>query len=147
LIARLTTLFPLWALGLALIAYIWPALFVHLKPAIVPLLGLVMFGMGMTLTWGNFAEIFRRPALLGLGTLLQFLVMPLAAWLIAVVLDLPPALFAGLVLVGSCPGGTASNVVCYLARGDVALSISLTTVSTLFAVIATPPLTLGPRVG
>ncbi|MDD3519211.1 MAG: bile acid:sodium symporter family protein [Chromatiales bacterium] len=142
MIARLTALFPLWALLASWLAYAAPETFAGGKAAIVPLLGLVMFGMGMTLTWGNFAEVLRRPGIIALGTLLQFLVMPAAAWLVAFALGLPPLLAAGLILVGSCPGGTASNVICYLARGDVALSITLTTVSTLLAVVATPALTL-----
>ena len=142
MISRMTSLFPLWALLASALAYSAPEVFAGWRPAIVPLLGLVMFGMGMTLTWGNFAEVLRRPGMVLLGTLLQFLVMPAAAWLVARMLGLPPMVAAGLVLVGSCPGGTASNVVCYLARGDVALSITLTTLSTLLAVVATPALTL-----
>jgi BASS family bile acid:Na+ symporter len=97
--------------------------------------------MGMTLTPANFAQVLRRPGDVALGAGLQFLLMPLLAHLVARALDLPPAIAAGLILVGSCPGGTASNVVCYLARGDVALSITLTTASTLLAVVATPALT------
>ena len=142
MISLLTSLFPLWAVLASVLAYAAPQLLVPWKPAIVPLLGLVMFGMGMTLTWTSFAEVLRRPAVVLLGTLLQFLIMPAAAWLVGMVLGLPPMIAAGLVLVGSCPGGTASNVVCYLARGDVALSITLTTLSTLLAVLATPALTL-----
>ncbi|MET0069535.1 MAG: bile acid:sodium symporter family protein [Candidatus Thiodiazotropha sp.] len=141
MINLITRLFPLWAVLFSLIAYANPGLFVDLKPAIVPLLGVVMFGMGMTLTWDNFSAVLKRPGIIGLGVLLQYLVMPLAAWLIALLLGLPPYLMAGLVLVGACPGGTASNVVCYLARGDVALSITLTTASTLLAIVATPLLT------
>lgn len=141
LIHRITSLFPLWAILLSATALMWPELYVGMKPAIVPLLGVVMFGMGMTLTWTNFAEVLRRPMVIGVGVLLQFLVMPLAAWLIGTLLGLPLPLLVGLVLVGACPGGTASNVICYLARGDTALSITLTTCSTLLAVFATPALT------
>ncbi len=141
IIHRITSLFPLWALLLSVSALLWPNIYVGMKPAIVPLLGVVMFGMGMTLTWSNFAEVLRRPKVIGVGVLLQFLLMPLAAWLIGTLLSLPLALLVGLVLVGACPGGTASNVICYLARGDVALSITLTTCSTLLAVFATPALT------
>ncbi|QYY34411.1 bile acid:sodium symporter family protein [Ruficoccus sp. ZRK36] len=140
--ARFTSLFPVWAILFSGLAYAIPAPFAALKPAIVPLLGLVMLGMGLTLSWDNFAAVLRRPGTILLGVALQYLVMPLAAWAIAAALDLPPMLLAGLVLVGSCPGGTASNVICYLGRGDVALSITLTTVSTLLAVLATPLLTL-----
>ncbi|MEW8505380.1 MAG: bile acid:sodium symporter family protein [Candidatus Thiodiazotropha sp.] len=141
MISLITRLFPLWALLFSLIAYVIPDLFIDLKPAIVPLLGVVMFGMGMTLNWNNFAAVLKRPGILGFGVLLQYLLMPLVAWLIAELFALPPYLMAGLVLVGSCPGGTASNVVCYLARGDLALSITLTTASTLLAIVATPLLT------
>ncbi|MES9946148.1 MAG: bile acid:sodium symporter family protein [Candidatus Thiodiazotropha sp.] len=141
MINQITRLFPLWAVLFSLMAFGKPDLFIDLKPAIVPLLGVVMFGMGMTLTWRNFTAVLKRPAAIGLGVLLQYLVMPLAAWVIAELLGLPPYLMAGLVLVGACPGGTASNVVCYLARGDVALSITLTTASTLLAIVATPLLT------
>jgi len=111
------------------------------RPAIVPLLGLIMFGMGATLTVADFAAVVRRPARLALGALLQFGGMPALAWLVARALDLPPELATGLVLVGACPGGTASNVICFLARADVALSITLTAVSTVAAVVATPLLT------
>lgn len=138
---RITLLFPLWALLASASALFWPEIYTGLKPTIVPLLGLVMFGMGMTLTWENFVEVARRPRIIALGVALQFLLMPLFAWLFGTMLGLPTALLAGLVLVGACPGGTASNVVCYLARGDVALSITLTTASTLLAVFATPILT------
>ena len=141
MIHRITSLFPLWAVLLSLSAYLWPDYFAGMKPAIVPLLGVVMFGMGMTLTWGNFAEVLQRPKVILIGLLLQYLLMPLAAWVIGTLLGLSTPLLVGLVLVGACPGGTASNVICYLARGDVALSITLTTCATLLAVLATPALT------
>lgn len=149
MIARLTSLFPVWALLLACLAFLRPAWFADLAPGIVPLLGLVMFGMGITLTPASFAAVARRPRLVALGLTLQFSLMPALAWLVGVGLGLEAQLLAGLVLVGSCPGGTASNVVCYLARGDLALSITLTTLSTLAAVVATPLLTwlyVGTRV-
>ncbi|MES9827602.1 MAG: bile acid:sodium symporter family protein [Candidatus Thiodiazotropha sp.] len=141
MINYITRLFPVWALLFSLVAYGEPDIFVDMKPAIVPLLGVVMFGMGMTLTWKNFTDILKKPVVIGFGVLMQYMVMPFAAWSIAVLFGLPPYLMAGLVLVGACPGGTASNVVCFLARGDVALSITLTTASTLLAIIATPILT------
>jgi bile acid:Na+ symporter, BASS family len=136
-----TRLFPVWALLFSLLAYWTPTLFSGLKASIVPLLGVVMFGMGMTLTWHSFSVVLKRPYIIGLGVFLQYLIMPMTAWLIGELLGLPPYLMAGLVLVGACPGGTASNVVCYLARGDVALSITLTTASTLLAILLTPVLT------
>jgi BASS family bile acid:Na+ symporter len=143
MINHITRLFPVWAILLSLLAYGKPDLFVDLKRAIVPLLGVVMFGMGMTLSWKSFSTVLQRPVVVGLGVLMQYLLMPLAAWLIAFSLSLPPYLMAGLILVGASPGGTASNVVCYLTRGDVALSITLTTAtaSTLLAIVATPILT------
>ncbi|WP_281168001.1 bile acid:sodium symporter family protein [Thioflavicoccus mobilis] len=148
-VTRFTALMPLWALLGALAAYLEPAPFTAMQGLIVPLLGVVMLGMGMTLTVSDFAAALRRPKVVALGVGLQYLVMPLLGWAIGLALGLPPALLAGLVLVGACPGGTASNVVCYLARGDVALSITLTTCSTLIAIVATPLLTwlyVGERV-
>jgi BASS family bile acid:Na+ symporter len=141
-IMNVTGLFPLLAVLGALLAILIPEWFVPLKPAIVLLLGLVMFGMGITLTGKNFLAVLQRPLPVFLGVLLQFLLMPLAGWVFANLFGLPPQLLAGLVLVGCSPGGTASNVICYLANGDVALSITLTLTSTLLAVIATPLLTL-----
>lgn len=139
---RITALFPLWAMLGVLVAWMLPQWLVPLKVAIVPLLGLVMFAMGMTLTTDDFLTVLRRPFPVMLGVVLQFLLMPLAAWVLAKLAGLPPQLAVGLMLVGCSPGGTASNVICYLAKGDVALSITLTTVSTLLAIIATPLLTL-----
>ncbi len=141
MLQRATDLFPVWALAGAGAALLRPEAFAPLRPAIVPLLGVIMFGMGITLRAGDFLAVLGRPALLLGGAALQFGVMPLAAWLVARGLGLEPALLAGLVLVGSCPGGTASNVICFLARADVALSISLTAFSTLVGVFATPLLT------
>lgn len=140
--ARLTALFPLWALLFTGLAYLLPDLFSGLRPTIPWLLGLVMLGMGLSLHPRDFVQVARRPGVVGLGVGLQYLLMPLLAWGIAMALGLSPALLAGMVLVGASPGGTASNVICYLARGDVALSITLTAVSTLLAVLLTPALTL-----
>ena len=136
-----TILFPIGAVGISILSYLYPALLADYKGAIIPLLGLVMLGMGMTLRPENFLEICKRPRVIAIGTGLQFLLMPLIAYLVSTLLGLQEALVVGLVLVGSCPGGTASNVICYLARGDVALSITITTVSTLLAVVMTPLLT------
>ena len=138
----ITSLFPLWALLGSLLAWMAPAGFVPLKALIVPLLGVVMFGMGMTLTANDFLNVLRRPLPVFLGVAMQFLLMPLAAWALATAAGLPAQLAVGLILVGCSPGGTASNVICYLAKGDVALSITLTMASTLLAVVATPLLTL-----
>jgi BASS family bile acid:Na+ symporter len=138
---RFMQFFPLWAILLSTIAYFFPALFTPLKPGIVPLLMVIMFGMGITLTLNDFLRVLRQPGILLLGVALQYSIMPLAALLVARLLDLPTALLVGMVLLGSSPGGTASNVICYLARGNVALSVTLTLVSTLLAFILTPALT------
>lgn len=141
--ARREALLPTAALLLACAAaWCLPQAFVPLKVAIVPALGLIMFGMGLTLTGPQLAAVLRRPRWLLQGIGLQFLIMPTLAWAIAAKLGLPPTLAAGLILVGACPGGTASNVVTYLARGDVALSVAMTAASTLVAPLATPWLTL-----
>ncbi|WP_199430567.1 bile acid:sodium symporter family protein [Qaidamihabitans albus] len=106
------------------------------------LLGVIMFGMGLTLRPADFALVLRRPRAVLLGLAAQFLVMPLAAWSVSWALGLTGMLLAGMVLVGSAPGGTASNVIVYLAKGDVALSVTLTSVATLLAPLLTPLLVL-----
>jgi BASS family bile acid:Na+ symporter len=141
MISRITNLFPLWAILLSGTAYLYPEIFAGQKAHIVPLLSVIMFGMGMTLTWANFRAIFQQPGIIALGLLLQFSVMPLAAFVISRLLVLSEALTAGMVLVGASPGGTASNVICFLAGGNVALSITLTLCSTALAIFATPALT------
>lgn len=113
-----------------------------LAPAIPWLLGLIMFGMGLTLEPSDFAVVVRHPQAVAVGVLAQYLVMPLLGWGIGTALGLSAALLVGMVLVGASPGGTASNVIVYLARGDVALSVAMTTVSTLLAPVLTPLLVL-----
>ena len=135
---KFNALFPLWAVLLSLAAFIADEQFAALEGAIVPLLSLVMFMMGLTLTRGDLLRISRNPMPVFTGVLLQFLLMPLAAFVLADMMRLSPQLTAGLVLVGCCSGGTASNVIAWLARGDVALSISMTLASSLIGVVATP---------
>ena len=137
----LVVLFPLWAVVGTAGALVWPDSLTPLRSAILPLLGVVMFGMGLTLTVREFLEVARRPLLIAGGAVLQFGIMPFAAWAVGHAMGLQPDLLVGLILVGACPGGTASNVICYLARGDVALSITFTTVSTFLAILLTPALT------
>jgi len=141
MLQKFTSLFPIWAIILSAIALLHPGTFLPYKDAIPFLLGLVMFGMGMTLTLEDFLLVFKRPKAVIIGTVLQYTLMPLAGFFIARAFSLPPELTAGVVLLGCCPGGTASNVICYLAKGDVALSIVLTSVSTLISFIMTPLLT------
>lgn len=106
------------------------------------LLGLIMFGMGLTLKPRDFALVVKRPLPVLVGVVAQFVIMPLTALLVVWILGLPSAIAAGVILVGCAPGGTASNVVSYLARGDLALSVAMTSVSTLLAPLLTPILTL-----
>lgn len=136
------TLFPLLILAGGLVAVLTPASFAGLGPLVNPLLGVIMFGMGLTLTPVDFALIGKRPIPVVIGVVAQFVIMPSIGWVVSMALGLPPALAAGVILVGCCPGGTASNVVSYLARGDVALSVAMTSVSTILAPVLTPLLTL-----
>lgn len=101
-------------------------------------LGIIMLGMGMTLSWPSVRRALIRPHWILLGTAAQYVLMPLVAFLLVVVLDLPTVMAVGVILVGCCPGGTASNVIAYLARADVPLSVSVTLASTLLAPFATP---------
>ena len=110
--------------------------------AINPMLGLIMFGMGLTLSPQDFHVVLKRPKDIIMGCLAQFTVMPLLAWGLAWAFDLPKELALGVILVGCCPGGTASNVITYLAKGDLALSVGMTATSTLLAPLVTPLLVL-----
>jgi len=130
--------FALWVLGFSALAYAAPEVFRPVVPYIIWLLGVVMFGMGLTLSPSDFIEVVRRPREVALGVAAQFTVMPLLAFALTRVVPMSPEIAAGVVLVGCCPGGTASNVMTFLAKGDVALSVTLTTVSTLLAPLLTP---------
>ncbi|WP_186205661.1 ketopantoate/pantoate/pantothenate transporter PanS [Burkholderia gladioli] len=141
MLARVTRLFPLWAVLISLAAYFSPASFAPVAPHVTALLTLIMLSMGVTLSLADFRRVFTRPAPVIAGIVLHYLVMPLAAWALAKVLRMPPDLTAGMVLVGSVASGTASNVMIYLARGDVALSVTISALSTLVGVFATPLLT------
>lgn len=126
----------------AVAALVFPSFFNIVSPkSINYLLGLVMFGMGLTLNARDFEVVFSRPKDVIIGCLAQFLIMPALAWLLARAFMLDDALALGVVLVGCCPGGTASNVITYLSKGDLALSVGMTSVSTLLAPLLTPVLT------
>ncbi len=127
---------------IAVLAYVLPDSFLFLAQYITILLGIVMFGMGLTLKPVDFKLILSNPFSVIIGVASQFIIMPLAAFIIAYLLKLPPELAAGLVLLGSVPGGTASNVMVYLARGNLPLSITMTSFSTLLAPVVTPLLLL-----
>jgi BASS family bile acid:Na+ symporter len=141
MLAPITRLFPLWAVLVSLLAYFDPGLVAPIAPHVTTLLMIIMLSMGVTLSFADFQRVFTRPAPVAAGIFLHYLVMPLAAWAIAKVLHMPPDLTAGMVLVGSVASGTASNVMIYLARGDVALSVTISALSTLVGVFATPLLT------
>ena len=134
--------FPAFILVGAAIAFFFPEPFLPLTNYTTVFLAIIMFAMGLTLTVPDFKEVARRPLPVALGVVAQFVVMPLGAIAVAKLFGLPEALAVGLLMLGSVPGGTASNVVAYLARGDVALSVAMTSVSTLIAPIATPVIML-----
>ncbi len=123
----------------AVAALLFPDTLSHLKPRLInPLLGIIMFGMGLTLKTEDFRVVFSRPRDVLVGCLAQFTVMPLLAFALTRVFRLEEALAIGVILVGCCPGGTASNVITFLARGDLALSVGMTAMSTLLAPVLTP---------
>lgn len=136
------TVFPLLVLVAGVAGFLLPGAFQPLGPAVPYLLGIIMFCMGLTLTPPDFAAVARRPWAVVLGIVAHYVIMPGAGWLIANILQLEPALAVGLVLVGCAPSGTASNVMAFLAKGDVALSVAVASVSTLIAPIVTPILVL-----
>lgn len=129
-------------LGLAVVAVCVPEPFCRVGTWVInPMLGLIMFGMGLTLKLEDFRVVFSRPKDVLTGCLAQFTVMPLMAWLLVRAFRLPDDLALGVILVGCCPGGTASNVITYLAKGDLALSVGMTATSTVLAPLLTPLLT------
>ncbi|MEQ5836114.1 bile acid:sodium symporter family protein [Marinobacter sp. NFXS9] len=138
---RINRLFPVWAILFAAVAAWQPAWFTDFAFLIKLLLGVIMFAMGLTLSRHDFMGVIRAPLPVGVGVVLQFTVMPLAALFVSWFLQLSPELTIGMVLVGATAGGTASNVITWLANGHVALSVSMTLTSTLISVAATPLLT------
>lgn len=130
--------FAVWVVVFALIAAQFPDAFKQLVPWIPYLLGIVMLGMGLTLTFKDFGEVTKNPKAVIVGVILQYVVMPVIAFLLVQAFRLPPDLAIGVILVGCCPGGTSSNVITFLAKGNTALSVACTTLSTLLAPILTP---------
>ena len=131
-------IFPAAALLVSAVAFFRPDELASLGGLIVPMLGVIMLGMGATLSLRDFAEAVKRPKSVVIGLVLQFALMPLIAFAVGHVLALPREQFIGLVMVGTVAGGTASNVIAYLAGGDVALSITMTSCSTLAGIVLTP---------
>ncbi|MBO9098387.1 MULTISPECIES: bile acid:sodium symporter family protein [unclassified Rhizobium] len=130
--------FALWVILFAVLGFLFPNTFKLIAPYIVILLGIIMFGMGLTLSLDDFQALVRRPLEVAIGVLAHFIIMPALAVLLTRIIPMPPEVAAGVILVGCCPGGTSSNVMTYLAKGDVALSVACTSVTTLAAPIVTP---------
>ena len=135
--------FAVWVLAFVGAAYVSPPLFLNwggvaCSRLVAPLIQIAMFGMGATLTPQDFGRVLRMPKAIGAGMFLQFLVMPLLGWALAMAFALPSDIAAGVVLVGSCPGGVSSNVITYLAKGNVALSVTMTACSTALSPLMTP---------
>jgi BASS family bile acid:Na+ symporter len=135
-----TFMVPL-AIGISIVAFFWPVGFTWMGPHLALLLGIIMFGMGMTLQMDDFKRVAQHPTFLLAGIIAQYGIMPLLGYIIGKLLGLSPELIAGIVLLGACPGGTASNVMAYLAKANVGLSVSLTLLSTMLAPVLTPWLT------
>lgn len=130
--------FALWVIVFAALALWQPEFFVWLKAYIPWILGIIMLGMGMTMTVDDFKGVLQSPKAVLIGVVAQFVVMPGLAYVLCKLFNLPPEIAVGVILVGCCPGGTASNVITYMAKGNVALSVACTSVSTLLAPILTP---------
>lgn len=130
--------FALWVILFAAIALLAPDLFIWLKAYIPWLLGIIMLGMGMTMTVDDFKGVLQSPKAVFIGVVAQFVVMPGLAYLLCKMMNLPSEIAIGVILVGCCPSGTASNVITYMAKGNTALSVACTSVSTLLAPLLTP---------
>ncbi len=141
ILVKFTELLVVWTILAVVIGYLYPPALTIFKPYLDYMFMFTMLGIGFVLNPEDFIPILKRPYLPLLGTVTQFMIMPLAAFLIAKALHLPPALALGLIVAGSVPGAMASNVISYLARADVALSISITTCSTFLAPLLTPSFT------
>lgn len=135
-----TNTFLVWMLIAAIIGFIFPTQLATLSSWVPYLLGIVMLGMGLTIDPKDFKIIFQAPRSVIVGVILQYTIMPLSAFLIVKLFHLPPEIAIGVILVGCCPGGTSSNVMSYLANANVALSVAITSVSTLLAPFLTPAL-------
>lgn len=139
MLARFTSLYPVWIVASSLVGLLWPETLSWFRGQwVVWALTLVMLSMGLTLTPDDFRRLLKMPGAVALGFVLQYTIMPLSGWFSARLCGLEPGLAVGLILVASCPGGTASNLITYLARANVALSVVMTMASTLLAFIMTP---------
>lgn len=147
---RLTQLFPLIAGSASALALVYPAIFTWFGPLYIKIaLALIMFFTGLSLTTADFRRVAKKPGQVAAGFFLQYTVMPALGYTTALAFSLPPEIAAGLILVACCPGGTASNVITFLAKADVPLSVTMTAVSTIAAAVLTPALSawlIGARV-
>ncbi|MBJ7571379.1 bile acid:sodium symporter family protein [Bacillus halotolerans] len=132
--------FGIWVIVFAVLGFSFPSLFSWISSYITIFLGIIMFGMGLTLQTDDFKELIRKPLYVIIGVIAQYTIMPLVAFSLAYGLHLPSEIAVGVILVGCCPGGTASNVMTFLAKGNTALSVAVTTISTLLAPVLTPVL-------
>ncbi|MFC2113244.1 bile acid:sodium symporter family protein [Bacteroidota bacterium] len=135
--------FTIWVFAAVAASIFYPDAFgtwfnVNLAILIVPLIQIIMFGMGTTLNIHDFGRVFKMPGPVLIGIILQFLIMPSAALLLIRIFGFEPEIAAGIILIGSCPGGVASNLMAYLAKGNVALSVTMTSCSTLLSPVITP---------
>ncbi|KAL8507755.1 hypothetical protein ACS0TY_018340 [Phlomoides rotata] len=138
----ISTAFPVWVAVGCLLGLVRPSSYSWVQPKWTVMgITITMLGMGMTLTFDDLRAAFNMPKQLLAGFFLQYSIMPLSGYFVSKLLNLPSHYAAGLILVGCCPGGTASNIVTYIARGNVALSVLMTAASTLSAVVMTPFLT------
>lgn len=135
-----TATFLFWMIVAAVLGFVFPSQLATLGPIVPYLLGIVMLGMGMTIEPKDFKVIFQAPKAVIVGVILQYTIMPTLAFIIAKLFNLSADVAIGVILVGCCPGGTSSNVMSYLAKANVALSVAITTVSTLLAPFVTPAL-------
>ena len=138
----LTKWFTVIVIVWAVFNYFVPAASLWGKAYTGYMLGIVLFGMGLTLTLDDFKRILTQPLMVIVGTVAHFIIMPLIAWVLCLVFQLPTELAVGVILVGCCPGGTSSNVMTYLSKGDVALSVGMTACTTIMAPVVTPALVL-----
>lgn len=134
----ITRFFPLWVVLFAAWAFFDPAPFKPYGGYVSYLLGVVMLGMGLTMSLEDFRLVLSRPRDVLCGVVFRYLIMPFVAFGVSRLLGLPPALAAGLILVGSCPSGTASNVMTFISKGDTALSVTVSSVNTILAPFLTP---------
>ncbi len=137
--AFIVTAFPLWVIIGVILTFIHPSLFTWFSGKMITYgLGVIMLGMGLTISFEDFKNVLKVPKWVITGLVLHFTVMPTLGWVMAYIFQLPTYFAVGLILVSCCPSGTASNVVCYLARANVPLSVTTTSISTFMAIFMTP---------